>query len=171
METYLTSELPSLLFSDAEFGPYLDSSRVSITGHSMGGHGALTLYLRHPGMYKSCSAFAPIVNPTGCAWGKKAFTGYLGEENKEAWKGHDATELIRKVERGEELKVLVDQGTGDQFYKEGQLRTEELERAVEGQGVEGVQVRYQEGYDHSYFFMATFAEEHVEFAARALGVL
>lgn len=171
METYLTSELPSLLFSDEEFGQYLDGERVSITGHSMGGHGALTLYLRHPGMYKSCSAFAPIVNPVGCKWGVKAFTGYLGEEDKEAWKGHDATELVRGLERGKELKVLVDQGTGDQFYKEGQLRTEELERAVEGQGVKGVQVRYQEGYDHSYFFMATFAEEHVEFAARALGVL
>lgn len=171
METYLTSELPSLLFSDAEFGPYLDGERVSITGHSMGGHGALTLYLRHPGMYQSCSAFAPIANPTGCPWGVKAFTGYLGEDRMEEWKGHDATELVRGLERGKELKVLVDQGTGDQFYKEGQLRTEELERAVEGAGVEGVQVRYQEGYDHSYFFMASFSEEHVEFAARALGVL
>ncbi|KAK0753046.1 Alpha/Beta hydrolase protein [Schizothecium vesticola] len=170
METYLTSELPSLLFSDAEFGPYLDGDRVSITGHSMGGHGALTLYLRHPGMYQSCSAFAPIVNPTECAWGVKAFRGYLGKE-REAWKEHDAAELVRRLERGKELRVLVDQGKGDQFYKEGQLRTEELEFAVAVAGVKGVEVRYQEGYDHSYFFMATFSEEHVEFAAKALGLL
>ncbi|KAK1832295.1 S-formylglutathione hydrolase [Podospora conica] len=170
METYITRELPDLLFSDAEFGAYLDRERVSITGHSMGGHGALTLYLRHPGLYASCSAFAPIANPTKCPWGEKAFAGYLGED-REGWKGHDAAELVRGLERGRELKVLVDQGTGDDFYKKGQLRPEELERAVEEAGVKGVTVRYQEGYDHSYFFMATFSEEHVEFAARALGVL
>jgi S-formylglutathione hydrolase len=92
METYLTTELPKLLFED--FKTQLDSSRVSISGHSMGGHGALTLYLKNPGMYKSVSAFAPISNPSQCPWGEKAFTGYLGED-KEAWKKHDATELVK----------------------------------------------------------------------------
>jgi S-formylglutathione hydrolase len=102
METYITSELPKELFSSF---PELDSSRVSITGHSMGGHGALTLFLKNPGMYKSVSAFSPIANPMNCPWGEKAFKGYLGE-NREAWKKHDATELI-KGWRGD-LDILID---------------------------------------------------------------
>lgn len=102
MESYITNELPQALF--AAF-PELDSSRVSITGHSMGGHGALTLFLKNPGMYKSVSAFAPIANPVNCPWGEKAFTGYLGEDS-EAWKKHDATELV-KGWKGD-LNVLID---------------------------------------------------------------
>ncbi|KAL2133686.1 hypothetical protein VTI74DRAFT_1914 [Chaetomium olivicolor] len=170
METYITSELPTALFSDAEFGRYLDASRVSITGHSMGGHGALTLYLRHPALYRSVSAFAPIANPSNCPWGEKAFTGYLGPD-REAWKEHDATELVKKWPAGRDLKALVDVGTGDNFYKQGQLLPENLERAAKEAGVEGLRVRYQEGYDHSYYFMATFSDDHVDHAAKHLGLL
>lgn len=102
METYITSELPRALFSSfAE----LDSSRVSITGHSMGGHGALTLFLKNPGMYKSVSAFAPVANPMNCPWGEKAFKGYLGED-RETWKKHDATELIKGWKK--DLDILID---------------------------------------------------------------
>lgn len=103
METYITSELPKELFSSFS---ELDSSRVSITGHSMGGHGALTLFLKNPGMYKSVSAFAPIANPENCPWGEKAFRGYLGED-REVWKKHDATELI-KGWKGGDLDILID---------------------------------------------------------------
>jgi S-formylglutathione hydrolase len=103
MESYITRELPSALF--AAF-PELDASRVSITGHSMGGHGALTLYLKNPGMYKSVSAFAPIANPSRCPWGEKAFKGYIGED-QEQWKKHDATELV-KGWKGGSFEALID---------------------------------------------------------------
>ncbi|KAK5654133.1 hypothetical protein OQA88_7564 [Cercophora sp. LCS_1] len=168
METYITKELPSALFSDPEIGKYLDADKVSITGHSMGGHGALTLYLKNPGLYKSVSAFAPISNPAKCPWGEKAFKGYLGED-KEVWKKHDASELI-KGWKGKDVKMLVDVGTGDNFYKQGQLLPENLEAAAKEAGVEGFQLRYQEGYDHSYYFMASFSDEHVDHAAKHLGV-
>jgi S-formylglutathione hydrolase len=139
METYLTKELPGLLFR--EFADKLDGSRVSITGHSMGGHGALTLYLKHPELYKSVSAFAPIANPSQCPWGEKAFKGYLGED-REAWKAHDATELV-KGWKGGDLKMLVDVGTGDNFYKQGQLLPENFEKAVKEAGLSGLTLRYQ----------------------------
>jgi S-formylglutathione hydrolase FrmB len=102
MESYITSELPTALFKDFS---ELDSSRVSITGHSMGGHGALTLFLKNPGMYKSVSAFAPIANPVNCPWGNKAFSGYFGEDQEE-WKKHDATELIKNYKG--EFNALID---------------------------------------------------------------
>ncbi|ROV94419.1 hypothetical protein VSDG_05933 [Cytospora chrysosperma] len=167
METYLTRELPDALFGSAEFGPLLDRSRVSIAGHSMGGHGALTLYLKNPGMYRSVSAFAPISNPTNCPWGQKAFSGYLGED-KASWAAHDATELVKGWKAGP-LNMLVDVGTGDNFYKQGQLLPENLEAAIKAAGLEGATVRYQDGYDHSYFFMASFSDEHVAHAAKFLG--
>jgi len=170
METYLTQELPEVLFGDEEFGKYLDKERVSITGHSMGGHGALTLYLKHRELYKSVSAFAPIANPTQCPWGEKAFKGYLGED-REAWKAHDATELLGRVKAGEDVKVLVDVGTGDNFYKQEQLLPENLEKAAKEKGVKGFELRYQDGYDHSYYFMASFADDHVDHAAKHLGLL
>ncbi|KAK4123909.1 carbohydrate esterase family 1 protein [Parathielavia appendiculata] len=171
MESYITRELPQALFSDAEYGRYLQGAeRVSITGHSMGGHGALTLYLKNPGMYQSVSAFAPIANPSRCPWGEKAFSGYFGTEDREGWKRHDATELVRGW-KGGDLKALVDVGTGDDFYKQGQLLPENLEEAAREAGVKGLTVRYQEGYDHSYYFMASFADEHVEHAAKHLGLL
>ncbi|KAI1457634.1 putative esterase [Annulohypoxylon moriforme] len=165
METYISSELPTALF--AAYGDVLDASRVSITGHSMGGHGALTLYLKNPGKYRSVSAFAPIANPSQCPWGIKAFTGYLGDGDKEVWKKHDATELV-KGWKGGDLKALVDVGTGDNFYKAGQLLPENFEKAVKEAGVSGLTLRYQPDYDHSYFFMSSFAEDHVLHAAKYL---
>jgi len=145
METYLAKELPETLFSDAEFGRYLDPSRVSITGHSMGGHGALTLYFKYPGKYKSCSAFAPISNPSACPWGEKAFKGYLGDDRGE-WKKHDATELVKGF-KGDDLRLLIDVGTGDKFYQQGQLLPENFEKAVKEAGLQGAEVRYHEVSD------------------------
>ena len=180
MESYITSELPKALFSSYSF---LDSSRVSITGHSMGGHGALTLFLKNPRMYKSVSAFAPIANPMNCPWGEKAFTGYLGED-RETWKAHDATELIKKWKG--DFDCLIDVGTGDNFYNQKQLLPENFEKAAKESGNDkGLVVRYQDvssmvkkrlkvknlffkGYDHSYHFISTFAGSHVEHAAKYL---
>ncbi|KAG0646952.1 S-formylglutathione hydrolase [Hyphodiscus hymeniophilus] len=140
MESYITSELPKALFSSF---PELDSSRVSITGHSMGGHGALTLYLKNPGMYKSVSAFAPIANPSQCPWGEKAFKGYFGED-KSVWKKHDATELLSGSKAGS-FEALVDVGTGDNFYKQKQLLPENLAEAAKASGNEkGLTLRYQD---------------------------
>jgi hypothetical protein len=110
----------------------------------MGGHGALTLFLKHPSLYKSVSAFAPIANPIACPWGQKAFSGYLGEEKKEEWKGHDASELLRGWKKGG-FETLIDVGTGDNFYKQGQLLPEKFEEAARESGNEkGVVVRYQD---------------------------
>lgn len=174
METYITKELPSLLFK--EFAQ-LDAARQSITGHSMGGHGALTLYLKNPGLYKSVSAFAPISNPTLCPWGQKAFKGYLGPSDVEvttaetvpaAWKKHDATELVKTWPRNDDLKMLIDVGTGDNFYVAKQLLPENFAAAVKDAGLAGLTLRYQEAYDHSYYFISTFAQDHVDHAAKHL---
>lgn len=162
MYSYITSELPGVLRSFDE----LDASRISITGHSMGGHGALTCFMKNPGMYKSVSAFAPIANPSACPWGEKAFGGYLGEDRGK-WAQHDATELV-KGWKGP-LEVLIDVGTGDNFYKQKQLLPEHFVEAAEKADVKGVQLRMQPDYDHSYFFMASFADDHVEWAADRLG--
>jgi len=166
MNSYITSELPEALGGQFK---ELDTSRMSITGHSMGGHGALTLFLKNEELYKSVSAFAPISNPSNCDWGKKAFKGYFGEEEKSKWAEHDATELLKKY-KGDEFKVLIDVGTGDNFYKQGQLLPENFESAAKEKGFKGVEVRMQEGYDHSYFFVSSFAKDHVEWAGKALGV-
>lgn len=187
MYSYVQEELPAALFfrsgpgqgqgqgqssssssSSSPVADRLDPSRVSITGHSMGGHGALTLYLKNPGRYRSVSAFAPIANPAACPWGRKAFKGYLGDDEEE-WKKHDATELVKgEAWKGKDLKALIDVGTGDNFYKQGQLLPENFEKAVKEAGVTGVTLRYQKDYDHSYFFISTFAEDHVEHAAKYL---
>lgn len=166
MYSYIKDELPSVLFSSFDS---LDSSRVSITGHSMGGHGALTLFLKNPGQYKSVSAFAPIANPSKCPWGEKAFGGYFGEDQKQKWAEHDATELVKKWKGP--LDILIDVGTGDNFYKQGQLLPENFMEAAKEAGVDkGIKLRMQPDYDHSYYTMATFADDHVEWAAKALGV-
>ncbi|KAK3357237.1 carbohydrate esterase family 1 protein [Lasiosphaeria hispida] len=155
METYLATELPATLFADAELGAFFDAARVSITGHSMGGHGALTLYLKNPGKYASVSAFAPISNPSKCPWGEKAFGGYLGPDRDE-WKKHDATELLAGW-AGQDLKALIDVGTGDNFYKQGQLLPENFEAAAEKAGVKGYEVRYQKvSFPPSPFFFVLF---------------
>jgi len=161
MESYVVDELPKLLAAQY---PSLDFSRVSLFGHSMGGHGALTLFLRHPGKYQSVSAFAPVSHPTNCPWGHKAFTNYLG--SVEAGKAHDASLLLRAAVAEGRLnasspKILVDQGLADQFYKDGQLQGESLESPCS-------EVRMHEGYDHSYFFISTFGAEHVEHHAKYL---
>ncbi|KAL1842856.1 hypothetical protein VTJ49DRAFT_4023 [Mycothermus thermophilus] len=170
MESYIVKELLDTVFGDAEYGKYLDREKgVAITGHSMGGHGALTLYLKYPGLFKSVSAFAPISNPVNCPWGQKAFKGYLGEDQEE-WKKHDATELVRGW-KGGDLKALVDVGLADGFYKQGQLLPENLEKAAKEAGVEGLTVRYHEDYDHSYYFISTFSADHVDHAAKHLGLL
>jgi len=162
MYSYITEELPAALCQQFK---ELDGGRMSLTGHSMGGHGALTLFLKNPGKYRSVSAFAPICNPSQCPWGKKAFEGYFGEESKARWAEYDATELLKNFPG--ETDILIDVGTGDGFYKEGQLLPENLEKVAKGKG-KGVRVRYQDGYDHSYFFISTFAGEHVEHAAKYL---
>lgn len=166
MYSYVTQELPSTVF---ESFPQLDSGRVSITGHSMGGHGALTLFLKNPGKYKSVSAFAPIANPLKAPWGEKAFKGYFGEQDWQT-KGaeHDATELLKKWSGGP-LDILIDVGTGDNFYEQKQLLPENFAEAAKSINQEkGVNVRYQPDYDHSYFTMASFADDHVEHAAKHL---
>jgi len=117
-------------------------------------------------MYKSVSAFAPITNPTKCSWGKKAFSGYFGED-KESWKKHDATELVKKWKGP--LDILIDVGTGDNFYKQKQLLPENfVEAAKASENDKGLVLRYQDGYDHSYFFISTFAMDHINHAAKYL---
>ncbi|KAI6916629.1 hypothetical protein KC355_g17717, partial [Hortaea werneckii] len=118
----------------------------------------------NPGMYKSVSAFAPISNPVNCPWGQKAFNGYFGED-KSKWSEHDASELLQKYNG--DVDALIDVGTGDNFYKQGQLLPENLEKVAKSSG-KSIKVRYQDGYDHSYFFISSFADDHVEHAAKYL---
>ncbi len=159
MYSYVTRELPELVF--ARFPG--DRDRQGITGHSMGGHGALTIGLRNPDTYGSISAFSPICAPMQCPWGRKALGGYLGED-RDAWKVHDATELIRAGALVRE--ILVDQGDADEFLGE-QLKPELLV-AVCGEMGQPVNFRMQPGYDHSYHFVASFIGDHVRFHAERL---
>ena len=161
METYVVEELIGLI--DAHFPT---TKTRSISGHSMGGHGALTLALRHPDLFRSVSAFAPISSPTRCPWGEKAFTAYLGDDRAE-WARHDAARLIEGgTARGVFDDILVDQGDADGFLVE-QLKPELLIAAGQASG-QTVTVRMQPGYDHSYFFMASFIADHVAFHAARL---
>ena len=159
MYDYVVQELPELVNGNFP----VDPERRSIFGHSMGGHGALTIALRNPGRFRSVSAFAPIVAPMQVPWGQKALEGYLGA-NRDAWKAHDACELIATAE--EKLPLLVDQGDADQFLKE-QLKPELLKTACEEHG-HPLTLRIQPGYDHSYFFMVSFMEEHFAHHGAAL---
>lgn len=156
MFTYVTSELPTLLAGQF---PSLDTSRASITGHSMGGHGALICALRCPGVYRSVSAFAPISHPSACPWGQKAFTGYLGADSA-AWREWDATELVARY-TGPALHVLIDQGEADEFYVKKQLLPEDLVAAAAASPAVKVQLNMRAGYDHSYYFISTFIGDHV----------
>jgi len=147
MNSYITKELPDLLYKEFPLNP----SKVSICGHSMGGHGALCLFLQNPGMYKSVSALSPIANPSNCPWGQKAFKGYLGENAKDMWKANDATELVKQW-KGDKLDVLIDVGTGDNFYQQKQLLPENFVAAAKQAGHgDGVTLRMQPDYDHSYY--------------------
>ncbi len=159
MRRYIEQELPALV---AAHFP-VDRTRQGITGHSMGGHGALTIALRDPGRFRSVSAFAPIVSPMHCPWGDKALAGYLGPD-RAAWREYDACALIDAGARLPDL--LVDQGTADGFLAE-QLKTHLLEEAVQRAGMSAT-IRLQEGYDHSYYFIATFMAEHVAWHAARL---
>ncbi len=162
MKTYIEDELPALI---AEQFPQADMSRQGITGHSMGGHGALTIGLRNLDRFKSISAFAPIVSPLNCPWGEKAMSGYLGED-KSAWRAYDACALIEDGARPAEL--LIDQGLDDNFLTE-QLKPELLEAACKGTGID-LTLRRQAGYDHSYYFISTFMVDHVAWHAKRLKV-
>ncbi len=159
MYSYLVTELPKLI--EARFAA--DMSRQGITGHSMGGHGALTLALKNPDRYRSVSAFAPIVAPSQVPWGERAFRGYLGED-RSAWHAHDAVSLIGHGARVDD--ILVDQGGSDNFLAE-QLRPQLLEEACRAAGIP-LTLRLQAGYDHSYAFVATFMEDHLRWHAERL---
>jgi S-formylglutathione hydrolase len=160
MRSYIEDELPALILR--EF-PCADLSRQGITGHSMGGHGALTIGLRNPDRFRSVSAFAPICAPLHCPWGEKALTGYIGG-NREEWRAYDACAMIEDGLTVFEL--LVDQGDADQFLGE-QLKPELLERACKDAGID-LTLRMQPGYDHSYYFISTFLPEHVGWHAERL---
>lgn len=157
MYDYIVDELPRLV--ERHFPV---SDRRAISGHSMGGHGAMTIALKNPQRFVSVSAFSPIVNPMQCSWGQKAFTHYLGED-RDAWAAYDSVELIRS--QGLTLPLLVDQGTADNFLEE-QLLTDKLISAT--QALPNVTVRYQDGYDHSYYFISTFIDEHLRFHGKHL---
>ena len=159
MSDYVVQELPQLVNGNFP----VDPERQSIFGHSMGGHGALTVALKNPGRFRSVSAFAPIVAPMQVPWGHKALGGYLGA-NREAWKDYDTCELIATAK--ERLPLLVDQGDADQFLEE-QLKPELLKSACEAHG-HPLTLRMQPGYDHSYFFMASFMKDHFAHHGAAL---
>ena len=158
MQSYVASELPALV--EASFPA---DGRRGISGHSMGGHGALVTALRNPGRYRSVSAFAPIVAPTRVPWGQKAFRAYLGDD-VERWTSWDACELVAGA--AERLPLLVDQGGADEFL-ETQLRPDLLQQACAAAG-HPLELRVQAGYDHSYYFIATFIGDHIEHHARHL---
>lgn len=160
MFDYVNLELPALVERELPLLP----GRRSITGHSMGGHGALISALKNPGLYRSVSAFAPICNPMESGWGRGCFGAYLGGDSA-SWKDWDATELIRAG--AEPMPLLIDQGTDDEFLLEGQLRPEALSHACNERGFP-LTLRMQPGYDHSYHFIATFIGEHLAYHARAL---
>ncbi|EDO40966.1 predicted protein [Nematostella vectensis] len=156
MYSYITKELPELINANFPADPEIKS----ISGHSMGGHGALMCALRNPGLYRCASAFAPICNPIHCPWGEKAFSGYLGS-NKDAWKEYDSCELVKKYQ-GPPLKILIDQGLADTFYPH-QLLPENFVQACSNNNLVSVTLRKHEGYDHSYYFVSSFIGDHIAF--------
>lgn len=159
MESWITRELRELVL--AQFPARSD--RVGLFGHSMGGHGALTLALRYPGLYQSVSAFAPIAAPMQCPWGEKAFSGYLGAD-RAAWIGHDATELVKSGRKAPPL--LIDQGLADNFLA-AQLHPHLFEAAC-AQAGQPLTLRWHEGYDHGYYFIASFIDDHLRHHALTL---
>jgi S-formylglutathione hydrolase len=161
MESYVARDL---LGAMADFP--VDLARVGVTGHSMGGHGALTMALRHPDLFRSVSAFSPIVSPTRSPWGEKAFTAYLGADRRR-WREHDAALLVEDGEaKGRFDDILVDQGLADSFL-ETELRPELLEAACAAAG-QRLTLRRHQGYDHSYFFIQTFIADHIAWHAERL---
>ncbi|HTM81799.1 S-formylglutathione hydrolase [Asticcacaulis sp.] len=161
METYITQDLIEVI--EANFPS--DPKRRGIFGHSMGGHGALTLAMNHPHLYKSVSAFSPISSPSHAPWGQKAFAAYLGNDH-EAWERHDAAVLMAKGMAAPFDDILVDQGLSDPFL-ENQLMPDLLEQAAATAG-QKLTLRYHEGYDHSYYFIQSFIDDHIAFHAERL---
>lgn len=164
MESYILNDLLPLVGSKLP----VDLQRLGIFGHSMGGHGALTLALRHPGRFKSLSAFAPIANPINCPWGHKAFSGYLGEDKAE-WARHDASELMgAQASAPYPAGILVDQGLADKFLIEKQLLPEAFEAAC-AKADQPLTLRRHAGYDHGYYFIQSFVDDHLRHHAQQLG--
>lgn len=161
MYDYVTQELQKVVFDSFPGDP----NRQGITGHSMGGHGALTLGLKRPDIYQSISAFAPICSPMNCPWGQKAFSNYLGNDQS-TWAEYDATEVARNLEHLPANKIFIDQGLADQFLEQ-ELHPHLFETACSERGV-ALELRRHEGYDHSYYFISTFMEDHLRFHADIL---
>lgn len=161
MESYIVKELVPLILN--EFNA--DGARIGILGHSMGGHGALTLALRHPDLFRSVSALAPVTVPSRVPWGQKAFSRYLGDDRAQ-WTSHDATELMKQRKRPFPQGILIDQGLQDKFLAE-QLDPEQFEEACRAAD-QPLQLRRHEHYDHGYYFISTFIEDHLTFHARVL---
>jgi S-formylglutathione hydrolase len=164
MYSYIVDELRETVLAELP----IDGTRLGIFGHSMGGHGALVLALRNPEIYRSVSAFAPIAAPSRCPWGHKAFSGYLGDDRR-AWQRYDASELVGHLARPFQHSILIDQGLADQFLAE-QLHPECFEAACQAAG-QPLTLRRQPGYDHSYYFIASFMPDHLEHHARVLCAL
>ncbi len=160
MYSYVTKELPTVIAENFPVKP----DKQSIFGHSMGGHGALICALKNPQQYLSVSAFAPIAAPLKCPWGEKLFTAYLGE-NKQKWLEYDATELVGKTQLNS--TILIDQGTEDQFYQQQQLLPENFQKACQKVG-QNINLRWQKGYDHSYFMISSFIKDHIQHHAAYL---
>ena len=161
MYDYVTQELQKVVFESFPG----DRNRQGITGHSMGGHGALTLGLKRPDIYQSISAFAPICSPMNCPWGQKAFSNYLGDDQS-TWAEYDATEVARNLEHTPANKIFIDQGLADQFLEQ-ELHPHLFEAACSERGV-ALELRRHKGYDHSYYFISTFMEDHLRFHADIL---
>lgn len=159
MESYIRDDLMGWIRDTLP----VDMTRIGLSGHSMGGHGAITLHLKNPDIYKTCSAFSPITNPSNVPWGQKAFKGYLGDDT-DSWKAYDATDLVKASPS--KANILIDLGTGDNFLTE-QLRPESFLAACETSG-QSVSLRWQDDYDHSYYFIASFIEDHLRHHAAAL---
>jgi S-formylglutathione hydrolase len=164
MASYVVDELRETVLAELPVEP----GKLGIFGHSMGGHGALALALRNPGIYRSVSAFAPIAAPMRCPWGEKAFSGYLGED-RQAWKQYDSSELVARADSARfESGILIDQGLADPFLAE-QLNPDVFEAACRAAG-QPLTLRRHEGYDHGYYFISTFIEDHIAHHAKVLGV-
>jgi S-formylglutathione hydrolase len=164
MYSYVNSELHDVIRKN--FCKNANDLKISIFGHSMGGHGSLISFFKNPNKYKSVSAFAPISNPTQCDWGKFAFAGYLGKDESQ-WKDYDATCLLKSYV-GPECTILIDQGLADDFLPKGQLLPENLVEASKENKLVSIDLRNREGYDHGYYYISTFIEEHFDFHAEHL---
>lgn len=160
MYSYITQELPAIIAANFS----VKADKQSIMGHSMGGHGALICALKNPQQYRSVSAFAPIAASTQCPWGEKLFTAYLGSD-QDSWRKYDATELVKLTQL--DSTILIDQGTADQFYQQQQLLPEKFQQGCNLVG-QKLNLRYQEGYDHSYFTISSFITDHIQHHAAYL---